>query len=125
MNKSTRPEVTGRGAGHNDGALYERAVEPLPAMPGGFILPFVFAPVDEACAFVGISETQFYDKWVVLDPELLIQNGERSLVDVPRLIQRVGSGPRGKRKPLQLPRAAKGNGRRKPPPKSAQSLTLD
>jgi hypothetical protein len=83
-------------------------VPPEFPLPPGFVLPFIYGQVDKACAFAGISESQFYERWVVLDPELLIQNGERSLVDLPRLIWRVGSQPRGKRKPLKLPKKGKG-----------------
>jgi hypothetical protein len=116
------PEVAGRGAGHNDGAPHGRAVEPLPPLPEGFVLPFVFGPIKKACALAGVSETQFYDKLVVLDPDLMIQNGERSLADLPRLIRTVASWPRGKRAPLRKPRPGNGKGRRQPPPKSVRSL---
>jgi hypothetical protein len=96
-------------------------LESLPPLPPGFVLPFIYGEVSKACAFVGISETQFYLKWAVLDPELVIQNGERTLVDLPRLVRRVGSMPRGKRQPLGKPRP----GRRQTPPKSARSLLTD
>jgi hypothetical protein len=65
-----------------------------------------------ACALVGISPTRFYGKLVPLDPELIIRNGERSLVDVARLVSCIADMPRGPRKPLKLPRAAKGKRRR-------------
>jgi hypothetical protein len=77
--------------------------EPLPP------LPFIFGSVKKACAYAGVSVSQFYSKWLVLDPDLMIQNGERSLADLPRLIRLVGSQPRGKRKPLGI----EGKGRRR------------
>jgi hypothetical protein len=79
--KSTRPEVTGRRAGLS-GAPW------LPA----------FAPVADACLILGVSRTRLYTL-ARLDPNILVQVGGRTLVDIPRAVALIDSMPRGPRKP--------------------------
>jgi hypothetical protein len=87
----------------SQGAPHERAVEPFPfVLPPGFVLPFIFPPVKQGCAFLGISETRFYGVLVPLDPSILIQVGDRSNMDLPRAILLIAAMPRGKRAPLKV-----------------------
>jgi hypothetical protein len=102
MNRSARPEVTGRGTGHNDGAPHERVVGPLPPLPDGFVLPFVFGPIKKACAFLGIDDNRLYEQLEPLDPDILIQIGGRTLIDIPRTMMLIAAMPRGKRAPPKV-----------------------
>jgi hypothetical protein len=95
MNKPTRPEVTGRRAGLSGGG------QP-PA------LPKLFATVAEARLCFGVSKTRLYDHLVPLDPDILVQVGGRTLVDVARLKALIDSMPRGPRKPSAPGRNRKG-----------------
>jgi hypothetical protein len=97
MNRSARPEVTGRRA-----------------LSGGS-LPPAFLPVDEACAYLGISRTALYERLVPLDPGIVIQFGGRTLVDIARATALIASMPRGPRKPQ--PRAVKGKWKGRPKPR--------
>jgi hypothetical protein len=58
-----------------------------------------FLPVTSACRHLGISRSRLYDDLAVRDPDIVIQLGERTLVDLPRLIALIAAMPRGKRKP--------------------------
>jgi hypothetical protein len=98
MSGFTRPEVTGRRAGLS-----------------GASLPPAFLPVDAACRYLGVSRTRLYEHLAKLDPDIIVQLGGRTVVDVQRATALIASMPRGPRKPPKLPRAVKGKRR---PPKS-------
>jgi hypothetical protein len=68
-----------------------------------------FMPVPPACLHLGISRTRLYEHLVPLDPDILVQVGGRTLVDMARAFSLIDSMPRGPRKPSAPGRSAARN----------------
>jgi hypothetical protein len=58
-----------------------------------------FAPVADACRYLGISRTRLYEHLAKLDSNIIVQLGGRTLVDIPRAVTLIASMKRGPRKP--------------------------
>jgi hypothetical protein len=56
-------------------------------------------PVIAACRVLGVSRSRFYAHLARLDPEILIQIGGRTLVDIERAVALIAAMPRGPRRP--------------------------
>jgi hypothetical protein len=58
-----------------------------------------FLPVDPACRHLGVSRTRLYEHLVKLDPDIIVQLGGRTVVDIGRATALIAAMPRGPRKP--------------------------